>query len=218
MNEQQWLTSADADALLAFLRLGVSIRQLRLFACACCRRIWHVLTPTSRRAVEVVERSADGLATAVELAEAIEMAEREEDGARGQTRAAARAAAAAWANAEHARSAAAKAASDGAAERRAQADLLRDIVGNPFRPVAVRQGWLAWNDGCVTRLARACYEENRFDTLPILADALEEAGCADETLLAHFRSAGPHVRGCWALDALLRYLVTADGGADGAEP
>jgi hypothetical protein len=51
-------------------------------------------------------------------------------------------------------------------------------------------------------LARAVYDERAFDRLPILADALEEAGCDSAELLAHCRNSGPHVRGCWAVDAV----------------
>jgi len=54
----------------------------------------------------------------------------------------------------------------------------------------------------VARLARAIYEEGRCGDLPILADALEDAGCTDADILEHCRSAGPHVRGCWLLDLL----------------
>jgi hypothetical protein len=87
--------------------------------------------------------------------------------------------------------------------------LLREIFGNPFRPVSVRPAWLAWNDGAVPRLARAAYEERSLPAgtldrarLAVLADALEEAGCADPDILSHLRG-GPHVRGCWAIDLLL---------------
>jgi hypothetical protein len=91
-----------------------------------------------------------------------------------------------------------------AAEVRAQADLLRDIFGLlPFRDVAVRPDVLAWNDRVVPRIAQAIYDERRFGDMPILADALLDAGCDDEALIAHCRSAGPHVRGCWAVDRIL---------------
>jgi hypothetical protein len=53
-------------------------------------------------------------------------------------------------------------------------------------------------------LARVIYEERRFEDLPILADALEEAGCINHTILAHLRSPGPHARGCWPVDLLLK--------------
>jgi DNA-binding protein Fis len=63
--------------------------------------------------------------------------------------------------------------------------------------------WLVWNGGTVPQLARAIYDDDRFDDLPILADALEDAGCRDTGLLAHGRSAGPHSRRCWVLDLIL---------------
>ena len=77
-------------------------------------------------------------------------------------------------------------------------------MGNPFRarpPIA--QAWLASNDSAVFRVASSIYDERAFDRLPILADALEDAGCNDAVLLEHLRGPGPHVRGCFALDLLL---------------
>jgi hypothetical protein len=91
-----------------------------------------------------------------------------------------------------------------AAEKRHQADLLRDLFGNPFRlPPVIDPSWRRWNDGTIPRLAGAIDEERAFDRLPVLADALEEAGCADADLLGHLRGPGPHARGCWALDRVL---------------
>lgn len=82
--------------------------------------------------------------------------------------------------------------------------LLRDIFGNPFRPSPpLPSAALAWSDGTVRRIAEGIYEERAFDRLPILADALLDAGCDNEELIAHCRSDGPHVRGCWALDLIL---------------
>jgi hypothetical protein len=81
--------------------------------------------------------------------------------------------------------------------------LLRCLFGNPFRPVTADPAWLAWNGGTLGRLARALYDEHAFDRLPILADALEDAGCADADLLAHARGPGPHARACWVVDLLL---------------
>ena len=63
--------------------------------------------------------------------------------------------------------------------------------------------WLAWNGGTVPRIAQAIYAERAFDRLPVLADALEDAGCANADVLAHCRSGGEHVRGCWVIDLLL---------------
>jgi len=90
-----------------------------------------------------------------------------------------------------------------AAERARQCDVLRDLIGNPFPPAAVDPHWLVWNDRTVPRLARALYDEKDFDNLPILADALEDAGCDDADILRHCREPGEHVRGCWVVDLLL---------------
>jgi hypothetical protein len=88
-------------------------------------------------------------------------------------------------------------------EESIQADLLRDLFGNPFRqPSAPAPAVLAWNNRTVTRLAQTIYQDRAFDDMPVLADALLEAGCDNEDLLAHCRSKGPHALGCWALDLL----------------
>jgi hypothetical protein len=78
--------------------------------------------------------------------------------------------------------------------------LLRCVVGNPFRPVAFDP---RWRTADVTALARGIYEERAFDRLPLLADALMDAGCDSDDALTHCRSDGPHVRGCWVVDLVL---------------
>ena len=83
------------------------------------------------------------------------------------------------------------------------ARFLRDIFGNPFRPVSLDPTWLNWHDGTIRKLAQSIYDERAFDHLPILADALEEAGCIDSDILAHCRHPGEHVRGCWIVDLIL---------------
>ena len=88
-------------------------------------------------------------------------------------------------------------------ERRQLAVILRDVIGNPFRSVSVLPSWLAWNDGAIRKMAQAIYDGRAFDRLPLLADALEEAGCADADILSHCREPGEHVRGCWVVDLLL---------------
>lgn len=89
------------------------------------------------------------------------------------------------------------------AGRAHDASLLRDIFGNPFRRPAVDESWLTWSNGVVRELARNIYDERNFGDLPILADALEEAGCRDEMILSHCREATAHARGCWLIDLLL---------------
>jgi biotin carboxyl carrier protein len=83
---------------------------------------------------------------------------------------------------------------------RSTASLARDIFGDPFRPATVDPGWQSAD---VLALARGIYEDRAFERLPLLADALMDAGCADEDILAHCRSKGPHVRGCWVVDLVL---------------
>jgi hypothetical protein len=86
------------------------------------------------------------------------------------------------------------------AARRAQAALVRDLVGNPFRPVAFNP---RWRTSDVVGLARSIYDDRAFERMPLLADALMDAGCGDEQVVRHCREPGPHVRGCWVVDAIL---------------
>jgi hypothetical protein len=83
----------------------------------------------------------------------------------------------------------------------AQVALLRDIVGNPFRPVVLSR---KWRTDTVLALARQMYDSREFSAMPILGDALQDAGCDDEQVLAHCRGASlTHVRGCWVVDLVL---------------
>jgi hypothetical protein len=86
------------------------------------------------------------------------------------------------------------------AERLAQSKLWRDIFRHPFRPTAADPSWRTPD---VVGLARGIYAEGTFDRLPLLADALMDAGCSDEAILSHCRGDGPHVRGCWVVDLVL---------------
>src|SRR5262249_20620407 len=106
-------------------------------------------------------------------------------------------------NAIYAAAAAADASGDEEVAKAVQTDLLRDIFGNPYRPVAVDKTCLSWNGGTIPKLAQAIYKERAFDRLPILADALEDAGCDNADMLAHCRQQGPHVRGCYVVDLIL---------------
>jgi hypothetical protein len=195
-------------------------RRDRYFSCACCRRIWHLLADeASRTAVRVAEQYLDGLVTLEDLDTASRAAEvhggfaadaaaaaacpRRELGTNGIDVAAYAAEAVVYAD-PHFTSGEADRGRAGRAEQSAQADLLRDIMGNPFRPAPrVDPMVLAWNAGTVVKLAQVIYDERRFTDLPILADALEEAGCTNADILDHCRGLGPHVRGCWVVDAIL---------------
>jgi len=210
MTEREWLACADPEELLEFLREEACAgwgpqpgrRKLRLFACACCRRIWPALVdPRSRMAVEVAERYADRQATRQELAAAFQTARAVEPvGNAGQ---AAAIAAAPSGNLARAAVQAALAVEPRrwGAERAAQAALVRDLFGNPFRPApTLEAAWRLANGVAVVQLARVIYRERAFDRLPELADALDAAGCADADVLGHGRSPGPHAAGCWLVD------------------
>jgi hypothetical protein len=208
MTEQEWLEYTDPRAMLEFLGGKASDRKLRLFACAYARAYresQHLLGPST---VTVAERCADGLASAQEMA-----SERRR-----------------WACWPEEKWPVAPSAYDGAwegvdwltkADKLSRIDpdamrhfptatydvlkrsvlLLRDIFGNPCRPVT-RDA--AWQTATAVQLAQALYDARNFTDLLILADALENAGCTSQELLAHLRGPGPHVLGCWALDLVLK--------------
>jgi hypothetical protein len=220
VNEDDWLRSTDPQAIVRFLLQRSpppDPRKLRLFACACARRLWPQVKHTRwREIVLTAERFADGRVGRRQL----EQAHR---GARWISQAAYNN----WlANpgkdsngvsvgyiivalterdpGDAALSAARSAVSiKGSAESAVQSALVRDLFGNPFRPPPAPAAWLGHPDETVLRLARVLYDEGRFADLPVLGDALEDAGCTDEQVLGHCRSSGPHVRGCWLLDAVL---------------
>jgi hypothetical protein len=221
MTEAQWLACTSPKQMLAYLRCRVNDRKLRLFAVACCGRLAPLLDdPRSVAAVEVAEQYADGLATEEQRTAAARSAQQvcarflrsrtrpaAGDYARQEACSAAtattitRALLAARRTSEYAAEAGRLAGMKGRSDY--QTSLLRDIFGNPFRQAVLPSSLQTWNGGTIGRLAASIYEERAFDRLPILADALEDAGCMDADILGHCRSAGEHVRGCWIVDLLL---------------
>jgi hypothetical protein len=207
MTDAEWSTCTDPQQMLHLLLDSgkATERKLRLFACACCRLLWHQLEDQrSRKAVMIAESFADGLTGRRSLEKAIGYASDALGYARSHYAApevhAACASAVALDAATAAFEALAQTALDGAPQA-AQAELLRDLFVQ--RPVLVDPAWLAWNDGTVVQMARAIYADRTFRWMPVLADALEEAGCTDADLLAHCRRPGEHVPGCWLVDSLL---------------
>jgi hypothetical protein len=226
MTEAEWLVCPNPLRMLDERRhlARATERKLCLFGVACCRRVWSLLSHSaSRRAVELAERKADGEVLQegewrdIELAahRAIRRTVREEAlAARGASLVTGRFAVVGGDKSDAAELACAL--MDISLPRRlpecpAQCQLLRDIFGNPFRPVPVIElGWLSWDDGTVRKLASHAYDERLLPEgtldpvrLAVLADAREDAGCTDAELLGHLRGPGPHVRGCWALDLVL---------------
>jgi hypothetical protein len=213
-------------------------RRLRLFTCACCRLIWDLMTDErARQAVLLAEGYADGQVSKEEMTAAHKAQAKAFSGLLNISyQCSPRFSAADCAHiatvsllypsgdggaifgTRYARFAAEfssrrslySAPPDGPSTRSAQrqADILRDVFGNPFRPPAIDSAWLRWDQGTVVKLARAIYEESAFERLPLLADALEDAGCPEEQLLGHLRSPGPHVRGCWGVDLLLKRVIS----------
>jgi hypothetical protein len=219
VTETEWLGSGDPAPMLRYLReRHTSERKLRLLACACCRRIWHLLPdPRSQRAVEVAERFADHRASLRELA----FARTNAVGAVGKASGGA-SWGAYWTTNNKAsgpilnildatnvivpqatKRCEADYAADVARESHRQVGLVHEVFGNPFRPARVDSHTLAWDGGLVRQLAEGIYEDRAFDRMPVLGDALEDAGCASEAVLSHCRDRHEHVRGCWVLDLIL---------------
>jgi hypothetical protein len=233
MTEDQWASiqyPADMQKMLSDTG-KLSERRARLFVVACCRHLWHLLDKPGRDAVDLVERYVDGLASGEDLTEATrwgigvqqafygyhDLAAAVQDAIRGVPDR--RAGWAAWSvlvaaywsgpgGYDRASIQARYAARE--AERARQLVAVRCVFGSHLRSVAVDRSWLRWNGGAVVKLAQAAYQERELPSghldrarLGVLADALEEAGCTDADLLDHLRGPGPHVRGCYVLDALL---------------
>jgi hypothetical protein len=228
MTDQEWSDCDDMKRMLAAIRGTVSDRKSRLFNVACCRRIWHLLTkPAVRAAILVGERFADGLADGLELRAALGTIHKERARTPTYTPQGSALQAAGFScscstppfpfqTAHDMRIALAatfpEAQRHAVHEREMLAccDLVREILGNPFRRMVVEPAWLT---DSVRHLALAIYECHSFEDMPILADALEDAGCRQPALLDHCRlppapvreGSEPvgHVRGCWVLDLLL---------------
>jgi hypothetical protein len=205
-----WLKCTDPENMINFLGEKATERKQRLLACACCRlpEVWKVLyDERSRAGIEVAERFADGQATREEFDIAAARSwDALEDGKETRTEAGSRVAAGVFGSWYGLLESAGdgvpnndeNAALDAIAAK--EPVLLRDIFGNPFRPIHVDP---SWRTPTVTALARAIYTNRSFDAMPILADALEEASCTSEEMLGHCRGEGEHVRGCWVVDLLL---------------
>jgi hypothetical protein len=216
MNEKEWHNGIGTKWMLEHVRGRASPRQLRLFACASVRRLGSVLQEAGLRAVEAAEAFADGRDSHEQALSSSSLAAGllgagpvkgvQGDAIRALEYMVANdpwdaAHAYVWVVARHNGMPSAR-----EAELAAQCHLLRDIFGNPFRPVTPQPAWLT---PTVTDLARAAYEDRlpagTLDParLAVLGDALEESGCCDTDLLNHCRQPGPHLLGCWLIELLL---------------
>jgi hypothetical protein len=204
--EMLWTLHAGGKVM----RTKVGRRKLRLFACGCCRRIWKLLRHRRLRdTVEIAERFSDGKATKKELERAFATARkiRSEKIAAGlviytthhMPFEAAFGTTLLTTNFEKGKG---NPTTNAFLPHTILCDLLRCVFGKPFAPIE-RSCTTAWTNSIVRALSHGIYEDRAFDRLPILADALEEAGCTDDAMLSHCRGPGPHVRGCWVVDLLL---------------
>ena len=275
MTQEEWFQTYSFYEMLEGIHDKLSERKLRLYACGCCRRVWHLLdAPSTQRVVEISEKIADGKVTLDDLEGAVISAEEASQliprplgpisHASRQNKASfcstycaytaavccayhpriSRSVASAHGMDEYWRVVATSVAGDvylaagweatrnyyvhqrvGMSEKEGTQDehtireaahdhesqqlrsLLRCVVGNPFRPVTIDPACLT---PTVLALAQSAYDNRCLpsghldnDRLAVLADAVEDAGCDNSDILNHLRSAGPHVRGCFALDLLL---------------
>jgi hypothetical protein len=232
LTESEWLASNDPVAMLKRLNRPLGDRLLLLYGVACCRLHWHLLShQMSREAVEWTERYVDGLASRDEEYRRIEWySEGATFGFQGDPKGeydddyfadrSKRADIAHFANLlmsfddqspvdpttsrnEWLMALDDETPFDPTFSRYRDVlsvPLIHDIFGNPYRPISFAPHWLTEN---VIGLARTIYDERCFDRMPILADALMDAGCFDDGILNHCRGKGPHVRGCWVVDLIL---------------
>jgi hypothetical protein len=229
MTEAEWMACEDPAAMLPLLREKGTARVPMLYSASCLRRVWHLVTDERSRAlIESTELFLDGLVSEEEAAcvyDAYESAylktELRNEGGNEIDEAVFDLAHVRFQDAISCSNHIACAVGDISsnpddelawevafkAEKAAQVRLLRDIFGNPFRPVAINP---AWQTPTVVALAQAAYDNRTLPggtlepaRLAVLADALEEAGCDNGDILKHLRQPGEHVRGCWAVDLLL---------------
>jgi hypothetical protein len=213
-SETEGLHGSEPESMLEDAHL-TSERKLRLFAVACCRRVWEHLGPEGRLVVDVAERHAEGTATVEQLDEA-RAAAREAATRRGG--ALVRSVGDRSVDAGDCASEAATLYADSqipsqetpseqeqwygavSTESASQAELLRCVFGNPFQLVAFDADWRTTP---VVAIANQMYETGDFTSAPVLADALMDAGCTSADVLDHLRHGGQHTRGCWVVDLVL---------------
>jgi hypothetical protein len=229
MTELDWLYTVEPERMLDHVKDRASGRKFRLFACACVREVGHLLKDErSRKAYFVAERLIEGTASVEERYAASQGAEWAWKAYSGGVLTECNIKAEAAANAvrlligsvrcmrsgwEIARAVAEAAEAPGHRlripldwrnqVRAKQCDLVREVFGNPFCPPQFDPAWARRNDSAALKLATAIYEEKSFEEMPILGDALLDAGCEDAAILSHCQAAGEHGRGCWVVDRVL---------------
>jgi hypothetical protein len=203
MTEQEWLECTEPQKMVEFLRGKASERKLRLLACACFRAMCHLLPYQDLVDVITVEELyADGAIGKDDASEArikastamyqVPYKKPNSKTARITAENIVYLASDHWQLAVYQ-----------AAALAGNSCVIYEIFGNPFRSVSVDMSWLAWHSGTVSKIAQAIYDDRALDGMPILADALEDAGCTNADILNHCRQSREHVRGCWVVDLIL---------------
>ena len=200
ITEADWLVTTNLIPMLPRIPSSPNSRKQRLFGCACIRNVFDCLTDArSRRVLELLEQYIEGATSweEVEAARRVALEAGLEDVTTFLDSSDPLTIAVLSLTARAGDPPNEQVGEPVIAE---QCHLLRDIFGNPFRPATLNR---SWSTSTVVALARGIYEERAFDRLPILADALQDAGCDNEDVLSHCRGPGPHVRGCWVVDLVL---------------
>jgi hypothetical protein len=219
MTEAEWELCRDVSKMVRAVDPRRFDRKLRLFAVACCRRVSAQIRDSDALCLlDLIEKLADGAADLESLRPVwaeVPFYPRAEGAVKHATaldcaswRASADCYLRAAKDAEEATADAISGDGKTAAqqrfeqmyrERSVQVAILRDIFGNPIRPIALNPSWLT---STAHALARQMYDSRDFSAMPILADALQDAGCDNEDILNHCRGEDVHVRGCWVVDLL----------------
>ncbi len=208
MTEHEWKTCKNPERMLTFLQGRATERKVRLFACACCRKLWELLhDDRSRKALEVAERFADGLVSIEDMKASTHAAFEASTGLKGvsiESQAAYAVASVAFpifgrnspqTHWDHVGAIIRLVSSYPPAGEQGQSKILRHIIGNPFQTATSHTFATP-----VVSLASALYSGENCTFA--LHDALLDAGHAD--LADHFRYADEwHPKGCWALDLIL---------------
>jgi hypothetical protein len=204
VSEEEWLLCDEPPKLMAALLEGSrnpTDRKIRLFACAAAKLYLstHPAAICYHNALAVAERFADSCATADELQRAGREAKKQYRWRTDDT---------ALQIVRHAAYLRTRGHSDSVRyatsytyfDNKINSLFFRCIFGNPFRPITLEP---SWRTSTVVALSNGIYQDRAFDRMPILADALQDAGCENVDILNHCREPENHVRGCWVVDLIL---------------
>lgn len=194
-----WDTSKSPVKMFHTAKDHLTPRRQRLFAIACCKSLWGPTGtyPGYLEVLELAEAMADNPAPE-RMSELLALAEpfRQLGFPHGVIHLLSE-------NAEQAAHAWTHMLGLTPGQTKRHADILREVMANPFANLQLDGALLAWRDGTIPKLAQACYESNDLSMIGILGDALEEAGCNDLRVFEHVRKKQAHFRGCWLVDWIL---------------